>query len=77
MHDLAVADLDEGAAGEGGFSVGGGEAERVAGVGHVAGPADGYAVAFYDDVIDDDVDAGEGALELAVDGFEGFGTDEV
>jgi hypothetical protein len=77
VHDLAVVDVDEGAAAQGGLFVGCGEAKCVAGVGHVAGPADCYAVVFDDEVFDDDLDAGEGAFELAVDGFEGFGTDEV
>lgn len=72
LGQLAVAAGDEGGAGDGCVFSGGGEAEGVAGVGHGAGPADGDAVSLGDQVVDVDVDVGEGVAELAVDGFETF-----
>ena len=43
---------------------------------HGAGPAGGDTVAFGYEIVDVDVNAGEGAVELAVDGLEAFRADE-
>jgi len=43
---------------------------------HGAGPAGGDTVAFGYEIVDVDVNAGEGAVEVAMDGFERLGTSE-
>jgi hypothetical protein len=76
FDDAALAEVHDGHAGEQDRGAGGREAQTFAGVLHLDGPTDGDFVAFGDGLVDGDVDAGEGAAELADGGFELVAADD-
>jgi len=76
LGDLAVAPGGEGGAEDDDLFPGCGKAEGVSGVSPAAGPADGDAVSFGDEVVEVDAEVAEGVAKAAVDGSEALGADE-
>ena len=68
-HDGDAADVD-------GF-LGGGDAERVTRVPHLAGPAHTNSITFGDRVFDGDLEIGEGSVQAIEKRVEAIGTDGV